>query len=185
MANNYDELPRVDFGVDMGNFEQAKAAAQALEEAGMPGAIAEFEREYQRALVGSKAFIRKAAADEIKKAAEKERQQVGHSKSGYDPTSTLEGSITAQFSKNNLKASVVPLATTADAEKNRQRIKQGKKIRNVHKPKKKDSDVHYYGADVEFGYGNNPKEPFMQPSGEEMIRELDGRFEKLMRDAIR
>ncbi|KRM83295.1 hypothetical protein FC35_GL000917 [Limosilactobacillus coleohominis DSM 14060] len=185
MANNYDKLPRVEFSVDMGNFEQAKAAAQALEEAGMTGAMAEFEREYQRALAGSKAFIRKAAADEIKKAAEKERQQVGQSKSGYVPTGTLEGSITAQFSNQDLKASIAPLATTADAEKNRQRIKSGKKIRNVHKPKKGDKDVHYYGADVEFGYGNNPKEPFMQPSGEEMIRELDGRFEKLMRHAIR
>lgn len=185
MANNYDKLPRVEYSVDMGNFEQAKAAAQALEEAGMPGAMAEFEREYHRALVGSKAFIRKAAADEIKKAAEIERQKVGRSKSGYVPTGTLEGSITAQFSKQNLKASVVPLATTADAEKNRERIKSGKKIRNVHKPKKGDEDVHYYGADVEFGYGNNPKEPFMQPSGEAMIRELDERFDKLMKHAIR
>lgn len=185
MANNYDKLPRVEYSVDMGNFEQAKAAAQALEEAGMQGAMAEFEREYHRALVGSKAFIRKAAADEIKKAAEIERQKVGHSKSGYVPTGTLEGSITAQFSKQNLKASVVPLATTADAEKNHERIKSGKKIRNVHKPKKGDEDVHYYGADVEFGYGNNPKEPFMQPSGEAMIRELDGRFYKLMKHAIR
>lgn len=185
MANNYDKLPRVEYSVDMGNFEQAKAAAQALEEAGMTGAMAEFEREYHRALVDSKAFIRKAAADEIKKAAEIERDLVGDKKSGYVPTGTLEGSITAQFSKQDLKASVVPLATTADAEKNRERIKSGKKIRNVHKPKKGDADVHYYGADVEFGYGNNPKEPFMQPSGEAMIRELDGRFDKLMKHAIR
>ena len=45
MANNYDELPRVNFEVDMGNFEQARATAQALAAMGMPEALEEFNRE--------------------------------------------------------------------------------------------------------------------------------------------
>lgn len=183
MANNYNELPRVNFSVDMGNFEEARRAAQALEEAGMPGAMAEFEREYERAIIGSKAFIRKAGADEVEEAAKIERSKVGHSKSGYEPTGTLQGSITPQFGSDKLSVSVVPLATSADAKKNMQRIKQKKSIRHIHKPSKF-RDVHYYGADVEFGYGHNPKEPFMKPSGEQMIPRLDGEFEKTMRRAI-
>lgn len=184
MANNYNELPRVNFSVDMGNFEEARRAAQALEEAGMPGAMAEFEREYERAIIGSKAFIRKAGADEVEEAAKIERSKVGHSKSGYVPTGTLEGSITAQFAEDKMSVSVVPLATAEDADKARKAISEGKKVKRINKPSKK-KDVHYYGADVEFGYGHNPKEPFMKPSGERMIPRLDGKFEETMRHAIR
>jgi hypothetical protein len=184
MANNYDELPRVNFEVDMGNFEQARATAQALAAMGMPEALEEVNREYARAKAASKIFIRNAAAQEVEAASDLEASLVGHSKSGYVPTGTLQGSITPQFSKGGYKVSIAPLATAEDAEKARKAIAQGaKKIRRVNKPSESE-DAHYYGVDVEFGRGNNPKEPFMKPSGEKVAAQLDQKFEETMRQAL-
>lgn len=47
--DSYEKLPRVEFSVDMGDFEQAKMAAQQMEALGVPGAMAEYEREFRRA----------------------------------------------------------------------------------------------------------------------------------------
>lgn len=184
MPNNYDELPRVNFSVGLGNFRQAKAVAEHLAALGMPEALQEFEREYTRAKAASRIFIRNAGADEVDEAQKIESQKVGHSKSGYVPTGTLQGSITPQFSDDGMKVSVVPLATSADAEKARKTIKQGaKKIRQINRPSKSE-DVYYYGAAVEFGTRHMAKEPFMKPSGEKIISKLDSKFVETMRQAL-
>lgn len=184
MPSNYDELPRVEFSVDMGNFAQARATAQRLAAMGVPGAMEEFNREFTRAKAASKIFIRNAGAEEVEAAANIEREVVGHSKSGYVPTGTLEGSITPQFSEGGMKVSIVPLATAEDAEKARKQISQGaKKIRRVNKPSE-DKDAYYYGAAVEFGKGHNPREPFMKPSGEKVAVHLEKKFEDTMRQAL-
>lgn len=184
MPNNYDEVPRVEFSVDMGDFNNVKQAAAILASLGIPEGTREFEREYARAKAASKIFIRNAGAEEVDEAQKIESQKVGHSKSGYVPTGTLQGSITPQFSDDGMKVSVLPLATAQDAEKARQAIKQGvKKIRRVNRPSKSEQ-AYYYGAAVEFGKGHNPKEPFMKPSGEKVAAKLDSKFEKTMRDAL-
>lgn len=182
--DSYENLPRVNFSVDMKNFEQLRARAQALARMGMPEAMAEFNREYARAKSASKIFIRNAAAEEVDEAQKIESQKVGHSKSGYVPTGTLQGSITPEFSEDGMKVSVVPLATSEDADEARKQIKQGsKKVRKVNKPSK-NKDAYYYGTAVEFGKGRNPKEPFMKPSGEKVAARLDKKFEDTMRQAL-
>lgn len=184
MPNNLDEVPRVSFSVDMGDFNNARQVASLLASLGIPEAQREFEREFRRAKAASKIFIRNAAAEEIDEAQKIESQKVGHSKSGYVPTGTLQGSITPQFSDDGLAVSVLPLATSQDAEKARQAIKQGvKKIRQINRPSKSEQ-AYYYGAAVEFGLGHNPKEPFMKPSGEKVIAKLDSKFEQTMREAL-
>ena len=184
MPNNYDEVPRVEFSVDMGDFNNVKQVAAMLASLGIPEGTLEFEREYARAKAASKIFIRNAGAEEVDEAQKIESQKVGHSKSGYVPTGTLQGSITPQFSDDGMKVSALPLATAQDAEKARQAIKQGvKKIRRVSRPSKSEQ-AYYYGAAVEFGKGHNPKEPFMKPSGEKVAAKLDSKFEKTMRDAL-
>lgn len=181
MANNYDQLPRVDFEVSLSDFKRLEAIARKMEALGFEGAYAEFQREYQRAKENSLMFIRNAAADEVDEAQKIESRQVGHSKSGYIPTGTLQGSITSQFSKGGLKVSVVPLATTEQAEQARQHAKQG---RQRHFQPGKAQGVHYYGVDVEFGNSKMKAEPFMKPSGEKVAVKLDGEFEEAMRRAI-
>ena len=130
----------------------------------------------------SKQFIRNAGADEVDAAQKIESQQVGHSKSGYIPTGTLQGSITPQFSRGGLKVSVVPLATSADADKARRKSKGGKA---KHFKPGKGPELHYYGVDVEFGNSKMTAEPFMKPSGEKVATKLDGEFEQAMRRALR
>ena len=182
--DSYEKLSRVEFSVDMGNFEQAKMAAQQMEALGVPGAMAEYEREFRRAKAASKIFIRNAGAEEVEAASDLESTLVGNSKSGYKPTGTLQGSITPQFSDDGMKVSIVPLATAEDSAKARKQISQGvKKIRRVNKPSE-DKDAYYYGAAVEFGLGHNPKEPFMKPSGEKVAAKLDKKFEDTMRQAL-
>lgn len=185
MSNDsYDQLPRVNFSVSMKDFPKVERVAQQLAALGMPEAMSEYERELIKATVASKVFIRNAGAQEVDEAQKIESRQVGHSKSGYVPTGTLQGSITPQFSKNGLKVSVVPLATSLDAEKARKAIKEGaKKIRKINKPSKSE-DAYYYGTAVEFGLGRNPKEPFMKPSGESVASKLDDKFEETMRKAL-
>lgn len=180
MPNNYDELPRVNFSVDLGNFMEAKAAAELLASMGMPEALQEFEADLAKAKAGSQKFIRKVGADEVEEAAKIERDLVGHSKSGYVPTGTLEGSITPEFSDDGMKVSVVPLATSAQAEAARRKLGQGKRK----KPSRASGELHYYGVDVEFGRGRNPREPFMKPSGESIAAKADAEFEKTMRNAL-
>lgn len=182
--DSYENLPRVNFAVDMRAFEQARATAQRLAQLGMPEAMEEFNREFIRSKAASKIFIRNIAAQEVDEAQKIESQKVGHSKSGYKPTGTLQGSITPQFSGDGMKVSVVPLATSEDAEKARQQIKQGaKRVRNVNKPSKNE-DAYYYGTAVEFGRGRNPREPFMKPSGEKVAAAADKKFEEIMRQAL-
>ncbi|MBU9696128.1 hypothetical protein KSL82_09585 [Limosilactobacillus portuensis] len=182
--DSYENLPRVNFSVNTKEFELLRAKAQALARMGMPEAMAEFNREYARAKTASKIFIRNAAAEEVDEAQKIESQKVGHSKSGYVPTGTLQGSITPEFSEDGMKVSVVPLATSEDADEARKQIKQGaKKVRKVNKPSK-NKDAYYYGTAVEFGKGHNPKEPFMKPSGEKVAARLDKKFEDTMRKAL-
>lgn len=182
--DSYENLPRVNFSVNTSDFERARAVAQTLARMGMPEAMDEFNREYARAKAASKIFIRNAAAEEVDEAQKIESQKVGHSKSGYVPTGTLQGSITPQFSEEGMKVSVVPLATAEDAEKARKQISQGvKKVRKVNKPSK-NKDAYYYGTAVEFGKGRNPKEPFMKPSGEKVAAHLEKKFEDTMRQAL-
>lgn len=184
MLNNYDKLPSVEFGVDMKQLARVRAAAEAMARLGMPDAMEEYNRERARALAASKIFIRNAAADEVEMAGDIERQKVGHSKSGYKPTGTLQGSITPQFSDDGMKTTVLPLATSEEAEKARQQIKQGvKKIHKVNKPSK-NKDAHYYGVDVEFGNVHMEAEPFMKPSGEKIAAQLDKKFEDIIREAL-
>ena len=184
MPNNYDEIPRVNFSVNTQEFERLRAKAQLLASMGMPEALAEFNREYARAKAASKIFIRNAGAEEIDEAQKIERQKVGHSKSSYVPTGTLQGSITPQFSDDGMKVSVAPLATAQDAEEARKKIAQGvKKLKNVNRPSRSE-DAYYYGAAVEFGLGHNPKEPFMKPSGEKVAAHLDQKFAETMREAL-
>lgn len=182
MANNYDQLPRVEFEVNLADFKRLERIARTLEAAGLQGAYAEFQREYANALRVSKQFIRNAGADEVDAAQKIESQQVGHSKSGYIPTGTLQGSITPQFSRGGLKVSVVPLATSVDADKARQKAKGGKA---KHFKPGKGPELHYYGVDVEFGNSKMAAEPFMKPSGEKVATKLDGEFEQAMRRALR
>ena len=89
MPNNYEQQPRVEFSVSMGNFEQARAVASHLAALGMPNALEVFQIEHERAIAASKVFIRNAAAEEVDEAQKLESQQVGHSKSDYVPTGTL------------------------------------------------------------------------------------------------
>lgn len=184
MPNNYDKLPSVEFGVDMRRLARARAAAETMARLGMPEAMQEYERERARALAASKIFIRNAGAEEVDEAQKIESQKVGHSKSGYVPTGTLQGSITPQFSDNGLKTTVLPLATAEEAEEARQRIKQGTK--KTHKASKPSAikGVHYYGVDVEFGNAHMDAEPFMKPSGEKVAARLDKKFEDTMRQAL-
>lgn len=182
--DSYENLPRVNFSVNTSDFERARAVAQNLARMGMPEAMDEFNREYARAKAASKIFIRNAAAEEVDEAQKIESQKVGHSKSGYVPTGTLQGSITPQFSEDGMKVSVVPLATAEDAEKARKQISQGvKKIRKVNKLSK-NKNAYYYGTAVEFGKGHNPREPFMKPSGEKVAAQLEKKFEDTMRQAL-
>lgn len=182
--DSYDKLPRVEFSVDMGDFEKAQLAAQRMESLGVPGAMAEFRREHTRAKAASKIFIKNAGAQEVEAASDLEASLVGHSKSGYKPTGTLQGSITPQFSDDGMKVSIVPLATSEDSAKARKQISQGaKKIRRVNRPSKNES-AYYYGAAVEFGLGHNPREPYMKPSGEKVAAQLDKKFEDTMRQAL-
>lgn len=108
MPNNYDEVPRVEFSVDMGDFNNVKQVAAMLASLGIPEGTLEFEREYARAKAASKIFIRNAGAEEVDEAQKIESQKVGHSKSGYVPTGTLQGSITPQFSDDGMKVSILP-----------------------------------------------------------------------------
>lgn len=184
MPNNYDEIPRVNFEVRMQQFEKLRMVAERLAQMGMPEAMAEYNREYARAKAASKIFIRNAGAEEVDEAQKIESQKVGHSKSGYIPTSTLQGSITPQFSKNGMKVSVAPLATAQDAAEARKKIAQGvKKLKKVNRPSRS-KDAYYYGVAVEFGKGHNPKEPFMKPSGEKVAAHLDQKFIETMKEAL-
>ena len=182
--SSYENLPRVNFSVNTREFERVRVTAQLLARMGMPEAMTEFNREYARAKAASKIFISNAGAEEVDEAQKIESQKVGHSKSGYVPTGTLQGSITPQFSKDGMKVSIVPLATSEDAEKARKQIKQGtKKVRKVNKPSK-NKDAYYYGTAVEFGKGHNPREPFMKPSGEKVAAHLDQKFIETMKEAL-
>ena len=183
-SDNKDELPSVDFSVNLDAFEKVRATAQALSALGMPEAAREYEMEFLRAKEASKLFVRNIAADEVDLAQKIESQKVGHSKSGYVPTGTLQGSITPLFSDDKLKVSVVPLATAQQAEQARKNIKQG--VKNTRKSTKssEDGSAYYYGVAVEFGKGHNPKEPFMKPSGETVSAKADSKFEDTMRKAL-
>lgn len=185
MANDsFEKLPSVEFSVEDGDFIKVKAAAEQLASLGMPEAMEEYNREYARAKAATKVFIRNAGAQEVDEAQKLESAQVGHSKSGYKPTGTLQGSITPFISDDGKKVQIVPLATSIDAEKARKQVAQGaKKIRRVSKPSK-NPDAYYYGTAVEFGLGHNPKEPFMKPSGESVGSKLDAKFEQTMREAL-
>lgn len=183
-TDSFKNLPAVQFSVDDGDFAKVKATAQRLAEMGMPEALQEYEREYRRAQAASKIFIRNAAAEEVEAAQDLERSLVGHSKSGYKPTGTLQGSITPVFNQDGKSVQIVPLATAEDAEKARQKIKSGAKtVKHVHKISKNE-DAYYYGTAVEFGLGHNPKEPFMKPSGEKVAKGLDAKFDETMRQAL-
>ena len=74
------------------------------------------------------------------------------------------------------------MATSADADKARQKAKGGKAKR--FKPGK-EAELHYCGVDVEFGNSKMTAEPFMKPSGEKVATKLDGEFEQTMRRALR
>ena len=52
MANNYDQLPRVEFEVNLADFKRLERIARTLEAAGLQGAYAEFQREYANAFTG-------------------------------------------------------------------------------------------------------------------------------------
>ena len=62
-SDNKDELPSVDFSVNLDAFEKVRATAQALSALGMPEAAREYEMEFLRAKEASKLFIRNIAAD--------------------------------------------------------------------------------------------------------------------------
>ena len=168
MSDN--ELPTVKFGVNLDAFNQVRAAAQALADAGMPEALTEFDREFQQAQRLSRQFVLQAGAKEVDVAQKLESSQVGHSKSGYIPTGTLQGSIKPEFSPDGLSVSVAPHATTAQVKQAR-----GGKV---------DGKATPYGQFVEFGTYKMAPEPFMKPSGERVENELKGDFENTVRRAI-
>ncbi len=64
MANNYDKIPAVKFSIDVDYFNQLFETARRLAHNGMPEAIEEANKEYQRAVALSKAFIKNAGARE-------------------------------------------------------------------------------------------------------------------------
>ncbi|MFK5676032.1 HK97-gp10 family putative phage morphogenesis protein [Ligilactobacillus sp. LYQ60] len=168
MSDN--ELPTVKFGVNLDAFKQARTAAQALADAGMPEALAEFDREFQQAQRLSRQFVLQAGAKEVDAAQKLESSLVGHSKSRYVPTGTLQGSIKPEISPDGLSVSVAPHATTAQ-------VKQAR-------GGKADGKVTPYGPFVEFGTYKMAPEPFMKPSGERVANELKGDFENTVRRAI-
>ncbi|WP_405024768.1 HK97-gp10 family putative phage morphogenesis protein [Ligilactobacillus sp. LYQ139] len=168
MSDN--ELPTVKFGVNLDAFNQVRAAAQALADAGMPEALAEFDREFQQAQRLSRQFVLQAGAKEVDAAQKLESSLVGHSKSRYVPTGTLQGSIKPEVSPDGLSVSVAPHATTAQ-------VKQAR-------GGKADGKVTPYGPFVEFGTYKMAPEPFMKPSGERVANELKGDFENTVRRAI-
>lgn len=188
MANNYDQIPVVTFSIDVDYFNQLFETARGLAHNGMPEALEEANKEYRRAVALSKAFIKNAGAREQEAAQGLERTQVGHSKSGYEPTGTLQGSIEIKLSDDGNSVSIMPMATVADQKKALEAIAgSGSK-----KPITSQDGVTYYGVYVEFGTDHSKEfgtyrmapEPFMKPTGEKIAMRLDNEFERIMRLAV-
>ncbi|MGA3475148.1 phage tail protein [Lactiplantibacillus plantarum] len=180
MANNYEQIPAVKFSIDVDYFNQLFETARRLAHNGMPEALEEANNEYRRAVALSKAFIKNAGAREQEAAQGLERTQVGHSKSGYEPTGTLQGSIEIKLSDDGKSVSVMPMATVADQKRALAAIAgSGSK-----KPITSQDGVDYYGVYVEYGTYKMAAEPFMKPTGEKIAMRLDNEFERIMRLAV-
>lgn len=180
MANNYDKIPAVTFSIDVDYFNQLFETARGLAHNGMPEAMEEANKEYQRAIALSKAFIKNAGAREQEAAQGLERTQVGHGKSGYVPTGTLQGMMEIKISDDGKSVSVKPMATVADQKRALAAIAgSGSK-----KPLTSQDGVDYYGVYVEYGTYRMAAEPFMKPTGEKIAMRLDNEFERIMRLAV-
>ncbi|VDH11700.1 prophage P2a protein 43 [Lactiplantibacillus plantarum] len=188
MANNYDKIPVVTFSIDVDYFNQLFETARGLARNGMPEAMEEANKEYRRAVALSKAFIKNAGAREQEAAQGLERTQVGHGKSGYEPTGTLQGSIEIKISDDGKSVSIMPMATVADQKQALAAIAgSGSK-----KPITSQDGITYYGVYVEFGTDHNKEfgtyrmapEPFMKPTGEKVATRLNNEFERIMRLAV-
>ncbi|KYK51263.1 phage tail protein [Lactiplantibacillus plantarum] len=180
MTNNYDKIPAVTFSIDVDYFKQLFETARGLARNGMPEALEEANKEYHRAVVLSKVFIKNAGVREQEAAQGLERTQVGHSKSGYDPTGTLQGSLKIKISDDGKSVSVLPMATVADQKRALAAIAgSGSK-----KPITGQDGVEYYGVYVEYGTYKMAAEPFMKPTGEKIATRLENDFDRIMRLAV-
>lgn len=162
-----DHIPTVEFALKPSYSAAIANMANAFRAAGSKSGVQLMQRTQYAMDIHAKAFVEKLGTDTQEKAREIERDQVGHSKSGYIPTGNLMRSIEHREASDGLTTTVQPTATA--------------------KAKNSKEAGYEYGQAVEFGLKdrNYAAEPFMKPAGEEVSKNLNGRSRQALNQAIK
>ncbi|ERL63762.1 hypothetical protein [Schleiferilactobacillus shenzhenensis] len=156
-----DHIPTVEFGLNPSYSAAITSMSNAFRSVGSKAGVQLMQRTQYAMDTHAKAFIEKLGTDTQQKAREIERDQVGHSKSGYIPTGNLMRNINHHESDDGLTTQTYPEAQSKDG--------------------------YNYGQAVEFGLKdrNYPADPFMKPAGEEVSKNLNGRSRQALNEAMK